>query len=145
MQFVVPQFINVESKILGPLTLRQLIILIVTFGLGFICFKLADFTLFIFEAIILLMIGGSLAFAKVNHRPIYSFLFDVSTTLKKPKLRVWRKESSPVLEKELKIKEELSIEQIDTRRKPLFRSKLSQIALLVDTGGRYEEEELEIV
>lgn len=140
MQFVVPQFIDVEPKILGPITPRQLIILIVTFGLGFVCYKLSDFTLFIFEAIILLVVGGSLAFAKVNHRPIYSFLFDVSTTLKKPKLRVWNKESSSVPEKELKIKEKLPTEITDTRRKPLFRSKLSQIALLVDTGGRYEEE-----
>jgi len=141
MQFVVPQFIDVEPKILGPITPRQLIILIVTFGLGFICYKLADFTLFIFEAIILFIIGGSLAFAKVNHRPIYSFLFDVFITFKKPKLRVWNKESSSVHEKELKIKEKLPTEITDTRHKPLFRSKLSQVALLVDTGGRYEEEE----
>jgi len=140
MQFVVPQFIDVEPKILGPITPRQLIILIVTFGLGFVCYKLVDFTLFIFEAIILLMVGGGLAFAKVNHRPIYSFLFDVSTTLKKPKLRVWNKESSPLQEKELEVKKELQTKLTDTRRKPIFRSKLSQIALLVDTGGRYEEE-----
>jgi len=138
MQFLVPQFIDVEPKILGPITPRQLIILIVTFGLIFICFKLSDFTLFIFEAIVLFMIGGSLAFAKVNHRPIYSFLFDVSDTLKKPKLRVWSKEFSPVSEKVEKIKKKLPEEIIDTRRKPLYRSKLSQIALLVDTGGRYE-------
>jgi len=141
MQFAVPQFIDVEPKILGPITPRQLIILIVTFGLGFICYKLADFTLFVFEAIALLIVGGGLAFAKVNHQPIYSFLFNVFTTLKKPKLRVWNKESSRAPEKELKIKKKLLPELTDTRRKPLLRSKLSQIALLVDTGGRYEEEE----
>lgn len=141
MQFVVPQFIDVEPKILGPITPRQLIIMIVTFGLGFVCFKLSDFTLFIFEAIILLVVGGSLAFFKVNHRPLHSFLLDVSNTLKKPKLRVWSKKSSPFPEKELKVKKDLPSELIDTRRKPLFRSRLSRIALLVDTGGRYEEEE----
>ncbi len=101
---------------------------------------MSDFTLFIFEAIILFIVGGALAFAKVNHQPIHSFLFNVSVTLKKPKLRVWGKEYSSVPEKELKIKEKLPTEIIDTRRKPLFRSKLSQIALLVDTGGRYDEE-----
>jgi len=141
MQFVVPQFIDVEPKILGPITPRQLIILIITFGLGFICYKLADFTLFIFEAIILLAVGGSFAFAKVNHQPIHFFLFNVSATLKKPKLRVWGKQSLPVQEKELKIKKKVSSELTGIRRKPLFRSRLSQIALLVDTGGRYEEEE----
>ena len=141
MQFLVPQFIDVETKILGPITPRQLIIIIVTFGLIFVCFKLADFTLFIFEAVILFAVGGSLAFAKVNHQPIHLFLFNVSTTLKKPKLRVWGKQSLPVQEKELKTKKKVLSELTDTRRKPLFRSKLSQIALLVDTGGRYEGED----
>ena len=140
MQFVVPQFIDVEPKILGPLTPRQLIILIVTFGLGFVCYKSADFTLFIFEAIVLLMAGGGLAFGKVNHRSVSLFLFDVSTNIKKPKLRVWHKEYSSIPEKELKVKEKLQPEITDTRRKSLYRSKLSQIALLVDTGGRYEDE-----
>lgn len=141
MQFVVPQFIDIEPKILGPITPRQLIILIVTFGLGFICFKLADFTLFVFEAIVLLIVGGSLAFAKVNHQPIYTFLFDVFSSAQKPRLRVWNKESFSLPEKELKTKEKLPTEQARSRRKPLFHSKLSQMALLVDTGGRYEEEE----
>ena len=140
MQFVVPQFIDIEPKILGPITPRQLITIIVTFGLGFICFKLADFTLFIFEAVILLAVGGSFAFAKVNHQPLHFFLFNVAAAIKKPKLRVWNKQSSPFQEKELKVKKELPAELNDTRRKPLFRSRLSQIALLVDTGGKYEEE-----
>jgi len=47
----------------------------------------------------------------------------------------------PVQEKELKTKKKVPSELTDTRRKPLFRSKLSQIALLVDTGGRYEGED----
>ncbi|OQX71461.1 hypothetical protein B6D52_01475 [Candidatus Parcubacteria bacterium 4484_255] len=138
MQFVVPQFIDVEPKILGPITPRQLIILIITFGLGFVCYKLADFTLFVFEAIILFAVGGGLAFAKVNHRPIYAFFFDVFTTLKKPKLRIWRKEYFFAREKELKVKKKLQPKLTNIRYKPLFRSKLSEIALLVDTGGRYE-------
>jgi hypothetical protein len=31
------------------------------------------------------------------------------------------------------------------RRQPLLRSKLSQISLLVDTGGKYQEEDWEDV
>jgi len=146
MQFVVPQFIDVEPKILGPITPRQLIILIITFALGFICFKLADLSLFILEAIILLIVGGGLAFAKVNKRPLHLFLFDLMKTVKNPNLRVWKKEISPTPEKELEVKDdaEESPEEI-RRRKPLFRSKLSQISLLVDTGGKYQEEDWEDV
>lgn len=147
MQFVVPQFIDVEPKILGPITPRQLIVLIVTFGLGFICFKLADFTLFILEAIILLVVGGGLAFAKVNNRPLHFFLFDLIKSFKNPNLRVWQKEISPLAEKELKVAEKEDIEEDSgaRRRQPLFRSKLSQMALLVDTGGKYQEEDWEDV
>jgi hypothetical protein len=145
MQFVVPQFIDVEPKILGPITPRQLIILIITFGLIFVCFKLADLTLFILEAIILLIVGGSLAFAKVNKRPLHLFLFDLMKSFKRPNLRVWRKEISSVPEKELKVKEEIEEDLGTHRRQPLLRSKLSQISLLVDTGGKYQEEDWEDV
>jgi len=47
-QFVVPQFIDVEDKIFGPVTTRQFVILLIAGLIIFIAFKLADITLFIF-------------------------------------------------------------------------------------------------
>ena len=84
MQYSVPQFTEVEDKIIGPLTLKQFFILLAA---GFIIFGiyklLGNFLLFLLFA---LPIGGLaviLAFAKFNGRPIdavfgslLAFVFD---------------------------------------------------------------------
>ncbi|MCH7758935.1 hypothetical protein IID20_01080 [Patescibacteria group bacterium] len=137
MQFIVPQFIDVESKIIGPITPKQFIILILTTGLIFASYKLADFTLFIIEAVLIAGIGITIAFVKVNHQPIYYFLLNVGQSFKRPSLRIWRKQY--ILIKVKKEKKEKKVATV-VSRKPLSASKLSQIALTVDTGGRYEEE-----
>lgn len=140
MQFVVPQFIDVETKIIGPITPRQFVILIVTAGLIFVCYKLADFALFLMEGVILLGLGIIVAFVKINSQPVYYFILSFMQVARKPKLRVWKREKILALEKkEKKKREEIKSEIAPRRVLPL--SKLSQIALLIDTGGRYEEEE----
>lgn len=139
MQFIVPQFIDVETKIIGPITPKQFIILIVTAGLIFLSYRLADFTLFIIEAVILFCIGVTLGFVKINNQPVYYFLLSVIQVFKKPNIRVWKREKMVVLEKKIK-KKKGEIEEVIIPRKPLSSSKLSEISLLVDTGGRYEEE-----
>lgn len=139
MQFIVPQFIDVETKIIGPITPKQFIILIITAGLIFLSYKLADFTLFIIEAVFLFGLGITLGFVKVNSQPIYYFLLSLIQVLKKPNIRVWKREKMLVLEKKIK-KKKGEIEEVITPRRTLPLSKLSEISLLVDTGGRYEEE-----
>ncbi|MGC9048737.1 MAG: PrgI family mobile element protein [Patescibacteria group bacterium] len=138
MQFVVPQFIDIEPKIFGPITPRQFIILIITGGLIFVAYKTCDFSLFIIIGVFLFASGGTLAFLKINGRPVHYFLLNLFQTFRKPKLRIWRKEF--ILEKELKIKEEIEIPPVKVPRKPLPTSRLSEISLLVDTGGMYREE-----
>ena len=138
MQFVVPQFIDIEPKIFGPITPRQFIILIITGGLIFVTYKACDFSLFILIAVVLFVIGGTLAFMKINGRPIHYFFLNLFQTFKKPNLRIWRKEF--ILEKELRVKEKKEIPPIEVPRKPLLTTRLSEISLLVDTGGMYREE-----
>lgn len=139
MQFIVPQFIDVETKIIGPITPKQFVILIITAGLIFLSYKLADFTLFILEAIFFFGIGITLSFVKVNGQPIYYFILSSIQVFKKPNIRVWRREKTIVIEKKIK-KKKGEIEEVIVPRRALSLSKLSEISLLVDTGGRYEEE-----
>lgn len=136
MQYVIPQFIDVEDKIIGPIAVRQFIILIIT-ALGcFIFYKLFDFWLFILMAILTVVIGGALAFLKVNGRPFHYFILNLFATFKKPKLRVWQKMVSSEDLKQAKGKK-IMIAPIPTK-KPLVRSRLAELALIVDTGGLYE-------
>ena len=90
-QFVVPQFIDVEDKVIGPITVRQFIILLAGGGLCFIAYTLSDFALFIFWFVVIAILTFFVAFVKVNGRPIHYFLLNIIQTSRRPRLRVWQK------------------------------------------------------
>ncbi len=96
MRFQVPQFIEVEDKIFGPLTVTQFIYL--AGGIGFLVAMLV--TLPTWLGILLgtpvTLFGLALAFYRVNDRPFIEVLqsaFEYST---KNKLYVWNKKPSPL-------------------------------------------------
>ena len=143
-QIVVPQFIDIEPKIIGPIGPRQLIILIVTAGLIFLCYKLSSLIVFVVETLFICGLGGCFAFLKVNGRPFHYLILNLIQAYKLPHLRIWKKELIPVrMKKEKKVKEiEMGAKEI-SRRKLLGSRHLSEIALIVDTGGAYNPEEEE--
>lgn len=141
MRFVVPQFIEIEPKIIGPITPRQFILLIIAGGLTFLFFKLLDFYIFIVVFVFLITpIFGAFIFLKINGRPFHYFVLNFIQTKRKPSLRVWQKEILNIKEFKLKEKnkEEIRPSQV---KKPLPRGRLSELSLIVDTGGKYQEEE----
>jgi hypothetical protein len=69
-QYQVPQFIEVEDKIFGPLTLQQFIYLAGGAGLSLIAFTLLPLVAAIPLVGIALGSGAALAFYKVNDRPL---------------------------------------------------------------------------
>ena len=136
MRYIVPQFIDAEDKIFGPVTVRQFLILTIG-GLGiFLSFKLADFSLFVLETVVIGGLTVVIAFVKVNGKKFHSFFLDMLYFLFKiPKLSIWQKSEKIIKQVEVKDKEKK-----DTyifKPKDLPRTKLSEISLIVDTGGAY--------
>lgn len=141
-QFVVPQFIDVEDKIIGPITTRQFILLCVAGLLSMVSYKLADFVLFIAESIFYFIILGFIAFFKINGRPFHYFLLNLIQTFKRPRLKVWQKElDNLTLRQSLVNKKDTSVVIISSSKKRVGLSRLSELSLVVDTGGVYQEEE----
>ncbi len=91
MQFNVPQFIEIEDKILGPLTLKQSLFL--GAGAGILLFGWFFLTLgaFILLAIPVLLFCSALAFYKVNGQPFISFLGSLLKYISKPRFYLWKK------------------------------------------------------
>jgi len=140
-QFTVPQFIDVEDKIFGPITTRQFIILLVA-GLSlFIAFKLADTALFI----ILLATVGSfsliLAFVKINGQPFHYFLLNIFQTLRLPSRRLWNRVFSDKELKELMTKPKEEIIEAGSDIPRLSYSRIRDLSLVVNTGGYYKLED----
>jgi hypothetical protein len=140
-KYVVPQFIDVEAKIIGPITARQFIIILSTLGAVFILYRLLETILFIPLGLIALVSGGVLAFMKVNGMPFHFFLLNVIQTLRRPNLRVWDKAKNDAELKSYLKKEAPEPEPIPPKKEPLTTSRLSELSLVVNTGGLYKPED----
>ncbi len=136
-QFLVPQFIDVESKIIGSITTRQFLIMLVAGMLDFIFYKIFYFNTFVVVVVIVTVIFGVFAFFKVNGMPFHFFFLNIIQTLRRPSLRIWKKEKV----KSLPPKEKAEVEKEFIKKEPLPTSRLSSLALVVNTGGAYKEEE----
>jgi hypothetical protein len=136
-QFVVPQFLDVEAKIIGPLTVRQFLTFLGGAGLIFLVFKLATFWIAAIEGLLIFALTGTFAFLKINGRPFHYFLLNLVQTLRRPILKVWNKNVYVAAKKEEKKIEPPKI----LIKKHLTASRLSELSLVVDTGGAYREEE----
>jgi hypothetical protein len=139
-RFIVPQFIDAEDKIIGPITVRQFIIVIVGGLFVFASYKLADFTLFLLEAFIILVITLAFAFVKVNGAPFHLFFANFLNTLVKAKIRIWKKEN--IFTQELKSKDEDQPITYVREKRLLPSRKLAELSLVIDTGGVYKGEKI---
>lgn len=139
-QFVVPQFIDVEDKIFGPITVRQFLILLASGLLVFLAFKYADFALFITTLVV--VGGGSLivAFVKINGQTFHYFVLNLLQTVRRPGLRVWRKNYDKDELNYLRLLEPPVIEEKEVR-KAARSEHIRDLALIVNTGGFYQPED----
>jgi len=111
MQFQVPQFIEKEAKIVGPLTFKQFLYLgaggVVVF---FLYFYLAAKNLLAFALITIFLAIGALAFAflKIGGQPLLTILLKFLNFSFSSKIYLWKKKAvSPrVIKREEKLKKE---------------------------------------
>ena len=136
-QFTVPQFIEVESKIIGPITTRQFLILLGAAMIIFLNYKLFDFSLFVVTSVLVFSLAATFAFVKVNSRPFHFFVLNLIQTWRRPGLRVWNHRATDFMEKE---KTEIKFEHTEIN-KQLNAARLAELSLVVDTQGRYRGSE----
>ena len=140
-QFVVPQFIEVEDKIFGPITVRQFLILLTAGLLIFGAYSLFDVILFAISTAILGLTALVFAFYKPNGQLFHYFLLNLFQTKKQPGTRIWRKDYN---KKELdylrKLGEDMKVAEVESK-KPVKRKHMRDLALVVNTGGYYRVEE----
>ncbi len=139
-QFVVPQFIDVEDKIFGPVTTRQFIILLIAGLILFVVFKLTDTALFIFLALIIGGFALTLAFIKINGQSFHYFILNIIQTLRLPSRRLWFKQYEPAELKELI--NAMKIPEVEHAAPPKTSSsrRIRDLSLMVNTGGYYKGE-----
>lgn len=89
-QYQVPQFIEIEDKIFGPLTLKQFLYLAGGGGLCLILFTLLPLWLSIPLMVPIVGLAGALAFYQINGRPFIYAMEHAFTYFFGNKLYLWR-------------------------------------------------------
>jgi len=141
MQFQVPQNIDLEDKLVGPLTLIQFLYIL---GGGLIDYMLLTWlgTSFVFWvlAIPIGLVALALAFLKIQEQPLLHFIKAGLIYLSRPKVRIWQRqgEIKPILIQTPAEKAKAEPEEI--KRRP-GKSELEQLAYALDTSGPTPKEE----
>ncbi len=126
MRFKVPQFIDIEDKIFGPLTFKQFVYLAGGIGICYLALRLLPF---FFGALISLPVAGlalALAFYKINEKPFIHTLEAFLRYHSKSKLYLWQKQKS---ESKKTIPDEITTSH---ERSVLTKSKLKTLSWSLD-------------
>ena len=92
MRFQVPQFIEVEDKIFGPLTFKQFIYVAGGVGFSVVLFLFLPKFLAIIIALPIILFSAALAFYKVNGKPFVNMVESFVKYTLTNKLYIWKKE-----------------------------------------------------
>jgi len=101
MRFQVPQFIEVEDKIFGPLTIKQFIYLVGGGGLSFLVYSLiGNLYLSLIFILPIIMFAVALAFYKINNKPFINTVEAAFKYFFGEKLYIWKKVDKQVMAKQ---------------------------------------------
>ncbi|MFH1643311.1 MAG: PrgI family protein [Patescibacteria group bacterium] len=125
MRFTVPQFIEVDSKIVGPLTFKQFGFFGIAGVIAFMVYFVAPFEIFMFSGAILIAGAAALAFLKIDGVDLPNFLVNAMKFNSSPKMYIWKKGEAKIEMVEKKIELVKS-----TKESPFKTSRDSQIKKL---------------
>jgi hypothetical protein len=91
MRYQVPQFVDIEDKIIGPLTLRQFLTYVVAVMLLVPVYLAADMSLFITLAIPVLGVAALFAHFRLHGRTLFAIIGHASAFLLRGQLFVWHR------------------------------------------------------
>lgn len=134
MEYQVPQFIEVEDKIIGPLTLKQFIYVTGGGGLCVVFFSYLPFMPAVLLSIPVAAFAGALAFYKVNGKPFIEMLEAGFNYYTGAKLFLWKHgEPKAVKQATAALAATAATEMRAARGAPrLTRGRLSELAWSLD-------------
>lgn len=141
MQYKVPQNIDIEDKVIGPLTLRQFTILLIAIGIIMTFYFMFQGPMKFLFYLLSLIVGAfaiTVAFMKYGDQNFEVFIFSAIKTFANPRKRVWRKETLSE-EPKTAIKKQVVPTKAPAKKDiKEVKSDLQRLAEVVDTGGVVE-------
>lgn len=139
LQYKIPQNIGIEDKIVGPFSLKQLIIVAVGGGTSYVLFAIASklYELSVLEYIIIALPGVialAVALIKINNLTFTHYILLALEFAIKPKKRLWDHRGISML-----VEPDLSgiqkSEGVKTEKKAKKNVNLNDLSRILDSGG----------
>ena len=96
MQFQVPQFIETEDRIIGPLTLKQFFYIAAGGGLSFALFFTLQTFLWLLVTVIIFTVSLSFAFIKINGQSFFTVAVAAFNFYWHPRFYLWQREEKAI-------------------------------------------------
>ncbi len=135
MRYTVPQFIEHEAKIIGPLTFKQFTYLAMAGAVCFVIYFTFPFYIFIISCVVLGLGALAFAFLKISGKSLPTIIGNFLTFSLTPKIYIWRKkeQAAPeVYKKEEKKKKEGEKEE-ELPLKIAEKSQLKKLHTKIET------------
>ncbi len=132
MQFSVPQFTDVEDRLIGSLTLKQFLVLL---GAGAICLVFwtifGPSIIFFLLSIPVAVLGVASAIGKYNGRPMFTYLVPFAAFMTADKVMVFKRESGVISVSKSEAKIVKKEEAVEVEDEPA-ESRLRKLAYMLD-------------
>jgi hypothetical protein len=134
-QYNIPQFVDSEDKIIGPITIRQFAVLAIGVVIGgFLWYFKPNIPVFIITIIPVVVASITFAFIKINGQNFDIFLTNVSIYILKPKLFLWSRDidtTRSVIKNIIQKKKAYFVRE----EKEYSQSRVDEVAWTLDTYG----------
>ncbi len=138
MQYAVPQFVNIEDRIVGPLTGKQVLYLLIGGATLLIFFTFFDLIFFAPVALVIIPATLIFAFYKPKGRTVATYILVTFNYFTIPRSYIWRREPGVVKFKRSQKKQAGS----RPMKENVSRNRLRELAWVLDTsqsvGTRFE-------
>lgn len=142
LQFKIPQNVQREDKIVGPLTLKQLIICMVGGGIAYVLYitlaKEYFMEIWLPPVIVIVILTLAVAFAKINDIPFAKWILLQIEFFIKPRKRVWTQGAGDVFISAYKVTKPTEEDKKRKKKKEEIKPTINQInelTKILDTHG----------
>lgn len=134
-QYKVPQNVESEDTILGPLTIKQFIYVVIAIGWGFLCWRVLGVAPIIALVLILPVSGPLLALGLIRRegQSFETYFVAMIRFMLVPRKRQWYKDDAKVIIKE---PEKKPVDAMPVHNQAQVRGELRKLATIVDSRGR---------
>lgn len=142
-QYKVPQDVETEDKILGPLSIKQFVYVIIGLLWAFLMWRIFSFAIIIAVVLALPVTGFFflLGFGQREGVPFEDYVVAFIRFLLVPRKRIWIKDDT----KEVIVQDEKKPETNLNQRKNVSTGQLKQLASIIDTRGNFKDPSIQLV